>query len=47
MSTTFIPTCIICKQEFYSKVGLELHLDNGHSKQDLINILKTWGMTRN
>jgi len=40
----FIPVCLICNKEYYSKVGLKMHLDNEHSKDELVKSIKSWGV---
>jgi len=41
--TRFIPTCLICNKEFYSRVGLRLHLKE-HTKQELSKSIERWGV---
>lgn len=43
----FIPTCLICNKEFYSRIGLKIHLDNDHTKDQLVKAIKTWGVYMN
>jgi hypothetical protein len=43
----FIPVCLICNKEYYSKVGLTMHLNKEHSKEEMVKAIKTWGITVN
>lgn len=41
--TSFIPVCLICNKEFYSKIGLTMHLNKFHSKEEMVRVIKRWG----
>ena len=43
----FIPVCLICDKEYYSKAGLVIHLNEQHSKEEMIKAMKTWGVYKN
>lgn len=42
--TKFVPSCLICNMEFYSKIALQIHLEKFHTKDEFVKAVKEWGI---